>query len=70
MKSGFRFSLRTICFLRFVPPERWNRPRYLPLRRTPRGIPGIGIADIKMQKEVQPEVYEDWVPKEYDPKDY
>lgn len=37
---------------------------------TPRGIPGIGIADIKMQKEVQPEVYEDWVPKEYDPKEY
>ena len=37
---------------------------------TPRGIPGIGIADIKMQKEVQPEVYEDWVPKEFNPNDY
>ena len=37
---------------------------------TPRGIPGIGIEDIKMSKEVQPEEYEDWVPKEFDPNDY
>ena len=37
---------------------------------TPRGIPGIGIADIYMEKEVQPDEYEAWVPKEFDPNDY
>lgn len=34
---------------------------------TPRGIPGIGIEDIKMEKEVQPEEYEKWTPVEYNP---
>lgn len=34
---------------------------------TPRGIPGIGIEDIVMEKEVQPDEYEKWVPKEFNP---
>ncbi len=37
---------------------------------TPRGIPGIGIEDIKMSREVQPDEYVDWVPQEFDPKAY
>ena len=38
---------------------------------TPRGIPGIGnFPDIKMQKEVQPDEYVDWVPEEFNPNDY
>lgn len=36
---------------------------------TPRGIPGIGIADIYMEKEIGMDQYEAWVPKEYDPKE-
>ena len=34
---------------------------------TPRGIPGIGIADIHMVHQKSEEV---WVPKEFDPKAY
>lgn len=34
---------------------------------TPRGIPGIGIADIKMYNDL---IEQEWVPKEYDPNDY
>ena len=34
---------------------------------TPRGIPGYGVNDIKLQYEVQPEEYEWWVPVEFDP---
>jgi len=37
---------------------------------TPRGIPGIGIPDIRMWKEVEPEVYEEWEPMEFNPNDY
>ncbi|MBO5618452.1 MAG: hypothetical protein J5902_00525 [Paludibacteraceae bacterium] len=36
---------------------------------TPRGIPGIGIADIVMYYQGDPEMGE-WTPKEFDPKDY
>lgn len=35
---------------------------------TPRGIPGIGIADIQMYYQEDPDA--PWVPKEYDPNDY
>ena len=34
---------------------------------TPRGIPGIGVADIYMYNELYEE---EWVPKEFDPKQY
>ena len=34
---------------------------------TPRGIPGIGIEDIFMEREYLPDEYEEWVPQEYDP---
>ena len=34
---------------------------------TPRGIPGYGVNDIKLQYEDQPEHYADWVPVEFDP---
>lgn len=34
---------------------------------TPRGIKGIGVEDIRMWKEVQPDEYAEWVPKEYNP---
>ncbi|MBR6117854.1 MAG: hypothetical protein IKQ11_03235 [Paludibacteraceae bacterium] len=33
---------------------------------TPRGIPGIGVADVNMKNDLG----ESWVPKEFDPKDY
>ena len=33
---------------------------------TPRGIPGIGIADIQMQNDHD----DSWIPKEFDPNDY
>lgn len=36
---------------------------------TPRGIPGIGFADIYMEKEIGMNKFEVWEPKEYDPKD-
>ena len=34
---------------------------------TPRGIPGIGIEDIKLYKEVEQGEYELWTPREYTP---
>ena len=37
---------------------------------TPRGIPGIGIEDIKLTKEVEPGVFEDWSPTEFNPNNY
>lgn len=37
---------------------------------TPRGIPGIGIPDIKLEKETNPDEYEAWTPREYNPKDF
>ena len=33
---------------------------------TPRGIPGIGVADIQMVNDHD----DPWIPKEFDPKDY
>lgn len=35
---------------------------------TPRGIPGYGVVDIYMEKEIGMDEYEKWIPKEYNPK--